>query len=221
MEAVRHLENQKNLDPRFDIIMYYKIFIKIIFILFFFQSTINASQTSHRIEYLVNDNIITNYDIAQHFALNSILENIQITSNNKDQFYEKTINDLINMKLKQIKIKEYSIQVESENMNYYENYYFQSRNLDKEKILEIIKNSELDLNVLNEIIKTNIAWEKLTSGLFYHTVAISDSEINELIKSDKSILPETAEKILINRQIKLKSDKFLRDLRAEANIEKR
>jgi len=201
--------------------MRYKIFASLIISLLFLQTTVHSNQSSHKIEYLINDNIITNYDIAQHFSINSILENTQITVTNKDQFYKKTIDELINMKLKQIKIKEYNITVEIENMDYYENYYFQSKNLNKQKILEIIKNSELDLNVLNEKIMTSIAWEKLTSGLFYHTIAISEIEINELIKKDNSILPETAKRILTNRQIKLKSDKYLRDLRAEANIEKR
>ena len=221
MEVVSHSVNQELLDPSFNEIMYNKTFLSIILIFLFFQSTANTTQTSHKIEYLINDNIITNYDIAQHFALNSILENTQITLDNQDVFYEKTINNLINMKLKQIKIKEYDVKVESKNMDYYENYYFQSRNLNKEEIFKIIRNSDLDVNALNEKIITDIAWEKLTSGLFYHSIAISDSEINELIKSDNSILPEMAERILINKQIRLKSDKFLRDLRAEANIEKR
>ena len=195
----------------------------IIFILasLLFQNSANSAQSSHKIEYLINDLIITNYDIAQHFSLNSIIENTQITSSNQNQFYKKTVNELIDMKLKQIKIKEYNVLIEDKNFDYYENYYFQSKNLDKNKIIEIIQNSDLDYKILREKIVTAIAWEQLTAGLFYHTISITKKEVDELIKKDPSILPETAEKILINRQIKLKSDKYLRDLRAETNIEKR
>ena len=48
-----------------------------------------------------------------------------------------------------------------------------------------------------------------------------DSRISELLKNDESLSPELAIRILTNRQVQLKSDKYLRDLRAEANIEKR
>lgn len=192
----------------------------IIIILLFKVSLVAANQSTHKIEILVNDTIVTNYDIAQHFAINSILYNFNVTAENGDMFYEKTVNELIDLKLQQIKINEYEIMID-ENNNYYEDYFFQSRQLDKNKIIEIIKTNELDLKVLKEKIDTAIAWEKLTSGLFYHTISISEIEVEELLKNDNSLSPEIAKKILINKQVKLKSDKYLRDIRADANIEKR
>ena len=72
-----------------------------------------------------------------------------------------------------------------------------------------------------EKINISIAWEQLTTGLFLHTISISDIEISELLKSDDTMSHNIAKRILTNKQIQLKSDKYLRDLRAEANIEKR
>ncbi len=191
------------------------------FILIFQAQPLLSKQSSHIIEILVNDKIITNYDIAQHFAINSILNQITVTTENGDLLYEKTVNQLIDMKLQQIKIKEYNIEIEEKKRDFYENYFFQSRQLDKNKVYEIIKNNNLDINVLKEKISTSIAWEQLTSGLFLHTISISDTEVSELLKSDDSLSPELAKRILINKQVQLKSDKYIRDLRAEANIEKR
>lgn len=188
---------------------------------FFFHSTLLANQSTHKIEILVNESIITNYDIAQHFAINSILENIVVTAENGDALYEKTVNQLIDMKLKQVKINEYNIKIELENSDYYEDYFFKSKRLDKNKVFEIIENNNLDKDVLKEKINTSIAWEKLTSGLFLHTISISDAEISEFLKNDDTVSPEIAKQILTNKQIQLKSSKYLRDLRAEANIEKR
>jgi hypothetical protein len=45
--------------------------------------------------------------------------------------------------------------------------------------------------------------------------------VKELLKSDDSLSPELARRILTNKQVQLKSDKYLRDLRSEANIEER
>ena len=185
------------------------------------QVSLYANQSSHKIEYLVNEKIITNYDIAQHFAINSILEMIQITDETKDFFYKKTVNQLINLKLKQIKIDEYNVLIEEEQKDYYEDYFFKSKNLDKKKVFEIIKLNNLDIKILREIINTSIAWEKLTSGLFFRTISISENEITELINKDASLSKEAAKRMVVNRQIALKSEKFLRDLKSETNIEKR
>ena len=203
--------------------IYYKkiSFLTLLIIFCHFYSIVFANQSTHKIEILVNDNIITNYDIAQHFAINSILDNINVTAENGDVLYNKTVNELIDMKIQQTKINDYDIKIEEENKEYYENYYFQSKRLDKDKVYEIIRSNDLDIDVLKEKINTLIAWEQLTAGLFLHTISISDSEVSELLKNDESLSPELAKRILTNKQVQLKSDKYLRDLRAEANIEKR
>ena len=196
-------------------------FFSLLIIFFHFCSIGLANQSTHKIEILVNDKIITNYDIAQHFAINLILDNINVTAENGDFLYNKTVNELIDMKIQQAKINEYDIKIEDDNKDYYENYYFQSKRLDKDKVYEIIKSNNLDVDALKEKINTSIAWEQLTAGLFLHTISISNSEVSELIKKDESLSTELAKRILTNKQVQLKSDKYLRDLRAEANIEKR
>ena len=196
-------------------------FFSLIIIFLHYCSIVSANQSTHKIEILVNDKIITNYDIAQHFAINLILDNINVTAENGDFLYNKTVNELIDMKIQQAKINEYDIKIEDDNKDYYENYYFQSKRLDKDKVYEIIKSNNLDVDALKEKINTSIAWEQLTAGLFLHTISISNSEVSELIKKDESLSTELAKRILTNKQVQLKSDKYLRDLRAEANIEKR
>ena len=196
-------------------------FFSLLIIFLHFCSIVSANQSTHKIEILVNDKIITNYDIAQHFAINSILDNINVTAENGDFLYNKTVNELIDMKIQQAKINEYDIEIEDDNKEYYENYYFQSKRLDRDKVYEIIKSNNLDMDALKEKINTSIAWEQLTAGLFLHTISISDTEVSELLKKDESLSTELAKRILTNKQVQLKSEKYLRDLRAEANIEKR
>ena len=199
-----------------------KIFSLSVFVIYFLYCPLAiAKQSTHKIEILVNDKIITNYDIAQHFAINSILENIIVTKENGDFLYNKTVNELIDLKLQQIKIKDYNIKIEDSNREYYEDYFFKTRQLDRNKVYEVIEKNDLDINILKEKINISIAWEQLTTGLFLHTVSVSESEISALLKSDKSLSAELAKRIMTNKQLQLKSDKYLRDLRAEANIEKR
>ena len=65
------------------------IIIKIFLILALFQSLFlnaNAFNTNdHRIAVLVNDQIITSYDVVQRMKLSAILSGIEITESNNNQ----------------------------------------------------------------------------------------------------------------------------------------
>ena len=65
----------------------------------------------------------------------------------------------------------------------------------------------------------DIAWQILISRLYYRITSVSDDEIEDLINKDPSISAELAEKIIMDKQLALKSSKMLRDLRNEATIE--
>ena len=81
-----------------------KKLVILILIIIFYKIQILASETLHKIEILVNDTIITNYDIAQHFALNSVLNDITITQENGEILYQKTIDDLIEKRTSNLSI---------------------------------------------------------------------------------------------------------------------
>ena len=181
----------------------------------------SANEKIHRIEILVNDKIITNYDILQRLRIFSILNRVTIDESNHNSIYNKIVNDLIDEKLQKEKIIEYKIFLNSEEKEYYEENYLIHYNLTKEKAFNTMIQNNIDVSILREMIYTQIGWDKLTSGLFFRTIAISDIEIDELLKSNPSLKKEEAENIIKSKQLKLKSNKFLRDIRSEATIEQR
>ena len=87
---------------------------KIYCILFFFIfiSFVNGDDNkSNRIEVLVNEDVITKYDIVQRMKINSILNRIEINDDNYRQILNAVIDDLIIEKLKKKKLNEYSIDI--------------------------------------------------------------------------------------------------------------
>tara|TARA_B110001454_G_scaffold218011_1_gene244768 strand:+ start:2945 stop:3559 length:615 start_codon:yes stop_codon:yes gene_type:complete len=200
--------------------------IKLSLLIFFLFMGLNVFNTSanekiHRIEILVNDKIITNYDILQRLRIFSILNRVTIDESNHNSIYNKIVNDLIDEKLQKEKMIEYKIFLNSEEKEYYEENYLIHYNLTKEKAFNTMIQNNIDVSILREMIYTQIGWDKLTSGLFFRTIAISDIEIDELLKSNPSLKKEEAENIIKSKQLKLKSNKFLRDIRSEATIEQR
>jgi len=195
-----------------------KIFLVINFV-FLLIINIYAAEDENKIAILVNDNVITNYDIEQRVKTFAILNQVQITSDNSGIITNKIVDELIDSVLKNEKIVEYKIKVDSNDLNHYEDLYFKSRGLDRENIFELMKINEVNKNQFYDTLYTDIAWQILIGRLYYRITSVSDIEIEELINNDPELTPELAEKVIMDRQLALNSSKMLRDLRSEATIE--
>ena len=195
-----------------------KIFLLISFV-FLLIIDIYAAEDENKIAILVNDNVITNYDIEQRVKTFAILNQVQITSDNSGIITNKIVDELIDGVLKNEKIVEHKIKVDSNDLNHYEDLYFKSRGLDRENIFELMKINEVNKNQFYDTLYTDIAWQILIGRLYYRITSVSDIEIEELINNDPELTRELAEKVIMDRQLALNSSKMLRDLRSEATIE--
>ena len=108
---------------------------KILFIIIFCQSlclNVNAFNTKdHRIAVLVNDQLITSYDVVQRMKLSVILSGIEITTENNNQLLNSVVDELIKENLKNQKIKEYDITVSEEEYLNQELRFYQNRQINK------------------------------------------------------------------------------------------
>ena len=195
-----------------------KIFLLISFV-FLLIIDINAAEDKNKIAILVNDNVITNYDIEQRLKIFAILNQVQITSNNSDIITNKIVDELIDGVLKNEKIVEYKVEIDSNDLNHYENLYFKNGDLDRENIFLLMKINKVNKSQFYDMLYTEIAWQILISRLYYRVTSISDIEIEELINNDPELTRELAEKVIMDKQLALNSSKMIRDLRSEATIE--
>jgi len=178
-----------------------------------------ASEDEKKIAILVNDNVITDYDIEQRMIIFAILNQVQITTENSEAITNKIVDELIDNLLKIEKIDEYDVKIDSSDLNNYENQYFRARKLKKEEFLELMKLNNVNEKHFYGMLYNDIAWQILISRLYYRVTSISDAEINDLIYKDSKLTHEMAKTILMDKQLALKSSKMLIDLRSEATIE--
>ena len=82
-------------------------------IFFLLVSNVNATEDKNKIAILVNDNVITNYDIEQRIKMFAILNQINITPENSNSITNNIVNELIDNLLKIEKINEYNISVKN------------------------------------------------------------------------------------------------------------
>ena len=173
----------------------------------------------HKIAVLVNDEIITTFDIVQRMKINAIINGINITSENRQILSNSVVDDLIDEKLKYEKSMEYEIKVNDEEYRSYEQIFFERLPYSKLTIIENFKNNNIKYLEFKNYLIGEIAWNKLISRLYYRISSASEIEIIELISKNPNLDESQAEEIVIQRQLDLNSSKLLRDMRNEATIE--
>ncbi len=201
--------------------MIYPIFKKILFIFLFLTASLAYGNfdNSNRIEILVNENIITKYDITQRLKINAILNRLEINENNYNILLNAVIDDLIVEKLKIKKIKEYSISFDKDEFDQHEYRFISSMSHNKENLKQLFLNNEINYNYLREFVEIDLQWQKLIYGLYLRVSSVTDQEISNLISKNPDLSREAASDLLLQKQLDLKSIKLINDLRDEATIE--
>ena len=180
-----------------------------------------ASQLDHKIVVLVNDRIITSFDIIQRIKVNSIINDIKVNEGNINIIRNSVIKELIDEKLKIEKAMEYNFKVNEDEYLEFENNILNQRGILKNKLIDVFKENNINYEEFSDFVKTQIMWQKVISGLYYRLVSASEIEINVVLKKNSSIQYDQAKQIVIQKQLDLKSNKLLRDLKNEATIEYR
>ncbi len=199
-------------------ILFQIILIYIITINYTLNSQANQIE-GHKIVILVNDEMITSYEIIQRMKMNAIIEGIEITEDNQLLLQKRTEEELIREKLKYQKSYEYDIKVNQEEYINYETDFLEKRNIDKKLLNSVFLENKINYLEFKNYLITDYAWLKLLGKLYYRLSSASEIEIEEIIKRNPNISFEQAKDFAIQRQIELKGNKLLRDMMNEATIE--
>ncbi|MDA7764142.1 SurA N-terminal domain-containing protein [Pelagibacterales bacterium] len=184
-------------------------------------STLNAEEKNYKIIKLVNNNVITNYDLEQRLKLYSTLNNADINEENIDKLANQMLSLMVDEKLQLEQINSYGISVNKSEINDYIERAYLSDNNNLNEFIDTLNNNNIDIAILKKSIEVMIGWNKLTGRLYYRTSEINKVDLENLMNVDSSLSKEQAEDILLQKQISLRAKKLLRDIRIEANIENR
>jgi len=173
----------------------------------------------HRIAVLVNDKLITSYDVVQRMKLSAILSGIDITPENNNQLLNSVVDELIKENLKNQKLNEYDISVSEEEYLVQESRFFENSPINKENLIKILELNDIKYSLFKNYLINGISWQKLISGMYYRLTSTSEIEIEEIIMKNPNISKKIAREMIVEKQLDLKSNKMIRDLLDEATIE--
>tara|TARA_B100000787_G_scaffold26049_1_gene17345 strand:- start:176 stop:787 length:612 start_codon:yes stop_codon:yes gene_type:complete len=186
-----------------------------------FLSILSAEEKNYKIIKLVNDQVITNYDLEQRLKLFSVLNDITVNQENIEEYAEQMLYLMVNEKLQLEQINSYKIFINESEIDDYINRYYLNEDNDMSNLLITLKNKNIDIKVLKETIKIRLGWYNLSSRLYYKDSEINKIELESTMKQNPSLSEEQAKNSILQKQIDLRAKRFLRDIRNEANIENR
>ncbi len=196
-------------------------FVKTFFIYYLILISIALGDENkfNRIEILVNENVITKYDILQRMKINSILGNVELNNDNYNELMSAVVDDLVVEQLKNKKVNEYNINLDKEEFNQYEKRFYSSIGYEKKELKELFSINDINYKYLFNFIEIEAKWQKLIYGLYLRVTSVTEQEISDLINKNPDLNKEIAKEIILQKQLDIKSKKLIKDLRDEATIE--
>tara|TARA_B100000767_G_C19583021_1_gene458126 strand:+ start:225 stop:830 length:606 start_codon:yes stop_codon:yes gene_type:complete len=192
--------------------------IFIIFLLFGTYSELYAEEKNYKIIKLVNEQVITNYDLEQRIKLYVMLN--QVDNANIKDLAGKILYVMVDELLQLEQIKKYDILInDTEIDEYISRAYLSDNNIDDFNL--IFKKNNLDINIFRKSIEIKLGWNNLAGRLYYRTSEINEIDLKDIIDKNPSLSKEQAKNNLLQKQIELRAQKLLRDIRTEATIENR
>ena len=182
-------------------------------------SELYAEEKNYKIIKLVNEQVITNYDLEQRIVLYSMLN--QVNTDDINELAGKILYLMVDELLQLEQIKKYDISVSGIEIDEYIARAYLNADIDINDFNLIFKKNNLDINILRKSIEIKLGWNDLAGRLFYRTSEINAVDLKDTMDSDPSLSKEQAENNLLQKQIGLRAQKLLRDIRTEATIENR
>jgi peptidyl-prolyl cis-trans isomerase SurA len=148
-----------------------------------------APQVNESVAALVNDDIISSYDLRQRMRLLVATSGLQVTEENLPQLEQEALRGLIDERLQSQEIKRISKKQKSSD------FIADDKEIDDE-IGDIAKQNNLnyaqmkasfaasgiDIQTMREQIRTQITWQRLVGGIYGRAIRVGDDQINKVLQ---------------------------------------
>jgi peptidyl-prolyl cis-trans isomerase SurA len=155
--------------------------IKYIFLIFFLIANFNEnlkSQDIQAIAVIVNDEVISRYDVNQRVRLILVTSGIPATEENIKRIEEQAIKALIDEKIQTQEAIKLEVPDSPDEINLMLDNIARGNQTTAEGILESITSQGVNSETLLSQIKSELLWNKIVRGRFGSYINISDEEVN-------------------------------------------
>ncbi len=156
-----------------------KILISCLLVLTLIFSTNNSSmsQDIQAISAIVNDEVISRYDVQQRIKLIIVTSGIQPTQENVSRLEKQAIRALVNEKIQLQEAIKLDVPTSSEEIDLMLRRIASGNEMSSEEIINFISSNGVNAETLLNQIKAELLWNKIVRGRFGSYINISEDEI--------------------------------------------
>ncbi|MEO0880433.1 MAG: peptidylprolyl isomerase [Pseudomonadota bacterium] len=130
---------------------------------------------------VVNDSVITTYDVEQRMRLMVISSGGRMTRELLAQLETQALRDLVQEKLKLLEAKEFELDVEDQEIDGEIKAIANQGGMTPTQLQEVLAQGGVSIGSLREQIRANIAWPRLVQGRFRSRVRVNDDEVEQTL----------------------------------------
>ena len=157
-----------------------KIPIFYIILLIIFLSKNALAQINNKIILKVENEIITSYELKNKILTTLFLSNQEINQSNIDKLKKKSVELLIEDKLKLIELKKYNFEADNSRTRKYLNS-ISSNNI--QNLIENFNKNNLDFDLFKKEVETQFKWQELIYNIYKNKISIDENIINNELKN--------------------------------------
>ena len=137
------------------------------------------AQNVQGIAAVVNDRVVSRYDVEQRMKLVLSTSNLPATPENIERVRTQVLRGLVDEKLQVAEAERLELEVTEEEVDEALERVASRSNRSREEITEFLKANGIDIATLRSQIYADIAWNKVISNRFAPLVTIGDQEVDE------------------------------------------
>jgi peptidyl-prolyl cis-trans isomerase SurA len=131
---------------------------------------------------IVNDEVISTYDVQQRMRLFIATAGVRITDEMMVRVREQALNSLIEERLQLQQAKEYEVEIDQAEIDRAMADLARQNNLSPGQIRESLAQAGVDARTLEDQLRAQIAWDILVSGRYRARVRVSNDQISERLE---------------------------------------
>lgn len=141
-----------------------------------------VAQEVQRISAIVNDQVISAYDLKQRVKLVLVTSGIPQTPENIERIEKQVLRSLVDEKLQLQEAAKNDIKVQKSEIDSEIERIAKQSNVSADQILESLEKQNVSTDTLRDQIMAEIAWAKLVQRRFGARVNVSEEEINQVME---------------------------------------
>lgn len=140
-----------------------------------------SAQDTLRIAAVVNDEIISAYDVQERARLIASSSDLPVNEQTLQQLSSQVLRTLIDEKLKLQEAERLGIEVSEEDIDNALASIEQRNNMQEGGLVRFLENAGLSLDTMIQQVRADLAWSRMVSGKYSQFVQITDEEVNEAL----------------------------------------